>query len=80
MQVLGGNGYINDYPTGRLLRDAKVWALHVVLGHVCVSGVGGVGLGWARGDATWLTGNREGQPNLGSLGRGVVGLVAVRCQ
>ncbi|MEZ5936531.1 MAG: isovaleryl-CoA dehydrogenase [Alphaproteobacteria bacterium] len=24
IQVLGGNGYINDYPTGRLLRDAKL--------------------------------------------------------
>jgi len=23
IQCLGGNGYINDYPTGRLLRDAK---------------------------------------------------------
>ncbi|MEO1293241.1 MAG: acyl-CoA dehydrogenase family protein, partial [Pseudomonadota bacterium] len=24
IQALGGNGYINDYPTGRLLRDAKL--------------------------------------------------------
>ncbi|XP_059615494.1 isovaleryl-CoA dehydrogenase, mitochondrial-like [Phlebotomus argentipes] len=24
VQILGGNGYINDYPAGRLLRDAKV--------------------------------------------------------
>src|SRR5690606_38426782 len=24
LQLLGGNGYINDYPTGRLLRDAKL--------------------------------------------------------
>jgi len=23
MQILGGNGYINDFPTGRLLRDAS---------------------------------------------------------
>jgi isovaleryl-CoA dehydrogenase len=23
IQVLGANGYINDYPTGRLLRDAS---------------------------------------------------------
>ena len=23
IQILGGNGYINDYPTGRLLRDAQ---------------------------------------------------------
>jgi len=22
--VVGGNGYINDYPTARLLRDAKL--------------------------------------------------------
>jgi isovaleryl-CoA dehydrogenase len=26
-QVLGGNGYINDYPTGRLLRDAKLYEI-----------------------------------------------------
>lgn len=25
MQILGGNGYINDYVTGRLLRDAKLY-------------------------------------------------------
>ena len=25
IQTLGGNGYINDYPTGRLLRDAKLY-------------------------------------------------------
>ena len=25
IQVLGGNGYINDYPTGRLMRDAKLY-------------------------------------------------------
>ncbi len=25
IQVLGGNGYINEYPTGRLLRDAKLY-------------------------------------------------------
>ena len=25
IQALGGNGYINDYPTGRLLRDAKLF-------------------------------------------------------
>ena len=24
---LGGNGYINDYPTGRLLRDAKLYEI-----------------------------------------------------
>ena len=24
IQMLGGNGYINDYPTGRYLRDAKL--------------------------------------------------------
>jgi isovaleryl-CoA dehydrogenase len=27
VQVLGGNGYINDYPTGRLLRDAKLYEI-----------------------------------------------------
>ena len=25
--VLGGNGYINDYPTGRFLRDAKLYEI-----------------------------------------------------
>lgn len=27
IQLLGGNGYINDYPTGRLLRDAKLFEI-----------------------------------------------------
>ena len=26
-QILGGNGYINDYPTGRFLRDAKLYEI-----------------------------------------------------
>ena len=26
-QCLGGNGYINDYPAGRLLRDAKLYEI-----------------------------------------------------
>ena len=26
-QILGGNGYINEYPTGRLLRDAKLYEI-----------------------------------------------------
>ena len=25
MQIFGGNGYINEYPCGRLLRDAKLY-------------------------------------------------------
>jgi isovaleryl-CoA dehydrogenase len=25
IQALGGNGYINEYPAGRLLRDAKLY-------------------------------------------------------
>ena len=25
IQALGGNGYINEYPCGRLLRDAKLY-------------------------------------------------------
>ena len=25
--MLGGNGYISDYPTGRLLRDAKLYEI-----------------------------------------------------
>ena len=27
IQCLGGNGYINDYPTGRFLRDAKLYEI-----------------------------------------------------
>jgi isovaleryl-CoA dehydrogenase len=27
IQVLGGNGYVNDYATGRLLRDAKLYEI-----------------------------------------------------
>ena len=27
VQTLGGNGYINDYPAGRLLRDAKLYEI-----------------------------------------------------
>lgn len=27
VQCLGGNGYINDYPAGRLVRDAKLYEI-----------------------------------------------------
>ena len=27
IQCLGGNGYVNDYPTGRYLRDAKIYEI-----------------------------------------------------
>ena len=27
VQILGGNGYINDFPTGRLLRDAMLYEI-----------------------------------------------------
>lgn len=27
IQLLGGNGYINEYPTGRILRDAKLYEI-----------------------------------------------------
>ena len=27
IQILGGNGYINEYPVGRLLRDAKLYEI-----------------------------------------------------
>ena len=27
IQALGGNGYINEYPTGRLWRDAKLYEI-----------------------------------------------------
>jgi len=27
IQCLGGNGYINDFPTGHLLRDAKLYEI-----------------------------------------------------
>ena len=27
IQMLGGKGYISEYPTGRLLRDAKLYEI-----------------------------------------------------
>ena len=27
IQILGGNGYTNDYPVGRFLRDAKLYEI-----------------------------------------------------
>lgn len=27
IQALGGNGYINEYPTGRILRDSKLYTI-----------------------------------------------------
>ena len=27
IQILGGNGYTNDYPTGRLMRDSKLFEI-----------------------------------------------------
>jgi isovaleryl-CoA dehydrogenase len=27
IQTLGGNGYINEYPAGRLMRDAKLYEI-----------------------------------------------------
>jgi isovaleryl-CoA dehydrogenase len=27
IQILGGNGYTHDFPTGRLLRDAKLYEI-----------------------------------------------------
>lgn len=27
IQALGGNGYTNDYPVGRILRDAKLYSI-----------------------------------------------------
>ncbi|CAI9725844.1 isovalerylmitochondrial-likeCoA dehydrogenase, mitochondrial isoform X2 [Octopus vulgaris] len=27
IQILGGNGYINDYPVGRITRDAKLYEI-----------------------------------------------------
>jgi len=34
IQCLGGNGYINDYPTGRLLRDAKLYEIGAGTGEI----------------------------------------------
>ena len=34
VQALGGNGYINDYPTGRLLRDAKLYEIGAGTGEI----------------------------------------------
>ena len=28
MQIFGGNGYINDYPLGRFVRDAKIYEIY----------------------------------------------------
>ena len=27
IQILGGNGYINDYPASRIMRDAKLYEI-----------------------------------------------------
>jgi len=35
IQILGGNGYINDYPTGRLLRDAKLYEIGAGTSEIC---------------------------------------------
>ena len=48
IQSLGGNGYINDYPTGRLLRDAKLYEIgagtneirQMLIGRELMAGVG----------------------------------------
>ena len=34
VQALGGNGYINEYPTGRLLRDAKLYEIGAGTGEI----------------------------------------------
>ena len=34
IQCLGGNGYINEYPTGRLLRDAKLYEIGAVTSEI----------------------------------------------
>ena len=34
IQCLGGNGYINDYPAGRLLRDAKLYEIGAGTGEI----------------------------------------------
>jgi len=34
IQTLGGNGYVNDYPAGRLLRDAKLYEIGAGTGEV----------------------------------------------
>jgi len=35
IQALGGNGYINEYPTGRLLRDAKLYEIGAGTSEIC---------------------------------------------
>ena len=35
VQIMGGNGYINDYPAGRLLRDAKLYEIGAGTSEVC---------------------------------------------
>lgn len=42
-QILGGNGYVSEYPTGRILRDAKLYEIGAgtseVRSCVCVCGL-----------------------------------------
>jgi isovaleryl-CoA dehydrogenase len=57
IQTLGGNGYINEYPTGRLLRDAKLYAIgagtneirRMLIGRELFDGLVGSDEGWVRG-------------------------------
>jgi alkylation response protein AidB-like acyl-CoA dehydrogenase len=34
IQAFGGNGYINEYPTGRLWRDAKLYEIGAGTGEI----------------------------------------------
>ena len=49
LQVLGGNGYISDYPTGRLLRDAKLYEIGAGTSEVRGVLAGRLQLLWWRG-------------------------------
>ncbi|KAI3734582.1 hypothetical protein L6452_14053 [Arctium lappa] len=37
IQCLGGNGYVNEYPTGRFLRDAKLYEIGAVRAEALIS-------------------------------------------
>jgi hypothetical protein len=50
LQVLGGNGYVNDYPTGRILRDAKLYEI----------GAGARRVQQGQASAPWLWSSQDG--------------------
>ena len=71
IQLLGGNGYINDYPTGRLLRDAKLYEIGAGTSEIRRWLIGREIMAEACSDVPL----RTLQPN--ALGRSSVGLATI---